>query len=105
MFRSLLALALFMLAAPALASSFAGTTAGSAAGGSSASTVATSGSTSGNDKVMLQAREDAAGFVASEGRIRGAHLEAALRHLRETSADARVREASDMALAKAILAL
>jgi len=105
MFRSLLALALFMLAAPALASSFAGTTAGSAAGGSSASTGATSGSTSGNDKVVLQAREDAAGFVASEGRIRGAHLEAALRHLRETSADARVREASDMALAKAILAL
>lgn len=105
MLRPILTCALFILAAPALASSFAGTTAGSAAGGSSASTGATSGSTSGNDKVVLQAREDAAGFVASDGSIRGAHLEAALRHLRENGADARVREASDMALAKAILAL
>lgn len=106
MSRLFLTCALFILAvSQASASSFAGTTAGSAAGGSSASTGATSGSTSGNDKVVLQAREDAAGFVASEGRIRGAHLEAALRHLRETSSDAAVRQASDMALAKAILAL
>lgn len=105
MHRSILAIALFMLAAPAGASSFAGTTAGSAAGGSSASTGATSGSTSGSDKVVLQAREDAAGFVASGGRIRGAHLEAALRHLRATSPHNEVRRASDMALAKAILAL
>lgn len=104
--RPLLICALFVLATgPAVASSFAGTTAGSAAGGTSASTGATSGSISGNDKVVLQAREDAAGFVASEGRIRGARLEAALRHLRETSADNAVREASDMALARAILAL
>lgn len=106
MLRLILTCTLFTLATgPALASSFAGTTAGSAAGGTSASTGATSGSTSGNDKVVLQAREDAAGFVASEGRIRGAHLEAALRHLRQTSPDAEVRQASDMVLAKAILAL
>ena len=106
MLRPLLTCLLFLsLAAPALASSFAGTTAGSAAGGSSAATGATSGSTSGNDKVVLQAREDAAGFVASEGRIRGAYLEAALRHLRENSDDQAVQQASDMALAKAILAL
>ena len=32
---------------------------------------------------VLQARDDAASFVASDGRIRGAQLEAALRHLRE----------------------
>ena len=32
-------------------------------------------------------------------------LEAALRHLRKNGADVRIREASDMALAKAILAL
>lgn len=102
MLRLFLTCILFTLAtAPALAASFAGTTAGSAAGGTSA----TSGSTSGNNKVVLQAREDAAGFVASEGRIRGAHLEAALRHLREHSDDAQVRQASDMALARAILAL
>lgn len=96
---------LALATAPAMASSFAGTTAGSAAGGASASSGATSGSTSGNDKVVLQAREDAAGFVASEGRIRGVYLEAALRHLRERSDDPQVLQASDMALAKAILAL
>ena len=91
------ALATFPLA-PAMAGSFAGSSAGASSAGSSAS----SGSTSGDDKVVLQARDDAAGFVASDGRIRGAMLEAALRHLRE--ADPAARQASDMALARAILA-
>jgi len=95
--RLLCALALFF-AAPAMAGSFAGTSAGASSAGSSAS----SGSTSGSDKVVLEARDDAAGFVASDGQIRGAMLEAALRHLREV--DPRAREASDMALAQAILA-
>jgi uncharacterized protein (TIGR02448 family) len=84
---------------PAIAGSFAATSAGSSAAGSSAS----SHSSSGNDKVVLQARDDAASFVASDGRIRGAQLEAALRHLRES--DAGARRASDMQLAQAILAL
>ena len=83
------------LSAPVLAGSFAGTSAGATSGGASAS----SGSTSGNDKIVLQAREDAAGFVASDGRIRGARLEAALRHLRETRPLA--CEASDLELAQA----
>ncbi|MEN1971263.1 DUF2388 domain-containing protein [Luteimonas sp. MJ204] len=86
------------IAAPVHASSFAGTSAGAG----SASSGASSGSTSGNDKVVLQAREDAAGFVASDGRIRGARLEAALRHLREHSVEARA--AGDLELARAILA-
>jgi uncharacterized protein (TIGR02448 family) len=83
------------------AGSFAASTAGTSAAGSSAS----SGSTSGgkDDKVILQARDDAASFVATDGRIRGAQLEAALRHLRERNADA--GRASDMQLAQAILAL
>lgn len=99
----LLFVALITAAPLALASSFAGTSAGSAAGGSSASS-ASSDSTSGNDdKVVLAAREDAAAFVASDGAIRGAQLESALRHLREHDAKARV--ASDLDLAKAILAL
>ena len=51
---------------------------------------------------MLQARDDAASFVASDGRIRGAQLEAALRFLRERSD---LQRASDMQLAQAILAL
>ena len=99
MIRSAIGCALALaFAAPVHASSFAGTSAGAG----SASSGASSGSTSGNDKVVLQAREDAAGFVASDGRIRGARLEAALRVLREDSADARA--ATDLELARAILA-
>jgi uncharacterized protein (TIGR02448 family) len=85
--------------ATAFAGSFAATSAGTSAAGSSAS----SNSSSGDDKVVLQARDDAASFVASDGRIRGAQLEAALRHLREHNAGA--QRASDMQLAEAILAL
>jgi uncharacterized protein (TIGR02448 family) len=88
------------IASPAFAGSFAGTTAGTSAAGTSN----TSGSSSGDDdKVVLQARDDAASFVASDGRIRGAQLEAALRYLRERNAQA--QRASDMQLAQAILAL
>lgn len=100
MIRPTLICALLALSsAPALAGSFAGTSAGASSAGSSAS----SDSTSGDDKVVLQARDDAASFVASDGQIRGAQLEAALRQLRERRADA--RQASDMQLARAILAL
>jgi uncharacterized protein (TIGR02448 family) len=60
-------------------------------------------SSANDDKVVLQARDDAASYVASDGHIRGAQLEAALRHLREHNAEA--RRASDMQLAMAILAL
>jgi uncharacterized protein (TIGR02448 family) len=93
-----IALALPLASGNAVASSFAGSSAGASSAGSSNST----GSSSGNDKVVLQARDDAALFVASEGRVRGAQLEAALRVLRESRADART--ASDMQLAMAILA-
>ena len=68
MIRPILFLALAVLPLSALCSSFAGTTAGSAAGASSHS----SSSSSGDDKVVLDARDDAAAFVASEGAIRGA---------------------------------
>lgn len=84
---------------PALAGSFAASSASTSAGGTSAS----SKTTSPDDKLVLQARDDAASFVASDGRIRGAQLEAALRHLREKNASA--LRASDMQLAQAILAL
>lgn len=98
MSRFLLAAVLLAASVPAFAGSFAGSSAGASSAGSSAS----SGSTSGDDKVVLQARDDAASFIASEGRIRGAQLEAALRHLREH--DAAARDASDLELAQAILA-
>ncbi|MGH8086486.1 MAG: DUF2388 domain-containing protein [Lysobacter sp.] len=64
-------------------------------------TSGTSGSFS-DDKVVLAARDDAASFVASDGAIRGAHLEAAFLHVRERLPAA--REASDGELARAILA-
>lgn len=99
MIRIALGFALFACTSLAVhAGSFGGTTGGSSAAGSSAS----SGSTSGDDKVVVEAREDAALFVASDGAIRGARLEAALRHLRED--DAGARSASDLALAQSILA-
>jgi uncharacterized protein (TIGR02448 family) len=98
MIRTLLSCALLAVSMPSLASSFAGTTGGATSGGISNST----GSTSGDDKVVLQARDDAASFVASQGRIRGAQLEAALRLLRERHPAA--RQASDLQLAQAILA-
>jgi len=54
-------------------------------------------------KMVVEARDDAASFIASDGGIRGAQLEAALRRLREHSEQA--RQASDRELAQAILAL
>jgi uncharacterized protein (TIGR02448 family) len=54
-------------------------------------------------KVVVEARDDAASFVASAGQIRGAQLEAALQLLRSEVQEARV--ATDLQLAEAILAL
>ena len=54
-------------------------------------------------KVVLAARDDAASFVASQGDIRGARLEAAFATLREQLPEA--RSASDQQLAEAILVL
>ena len=90
------------LAPVALAGSFAGTSAGTSAGASSAGSSASSNSTSGgDDKLVREAREDAAGFVASDGQLRSARLEAALRVMRERHPSP--REASDLELARAIL--
>ena len=90
------------VAGPAFAgSSTAGSSAGAATSGAGSS--ASSKTTSPDEKIVLQARDDAASFVASDGHIRGAQLESALRHLREHYAAA--QRASDMQLAQAILAL
>ncbi len=97
--RLALSIALLAAAAPALASSFAGSSAGASSAGSSGS----SGSSSGDDKVLMAARDDAASFVATDGHLHGAQLEAALRSLR--ARDTAMQQASDMQLAKAILAL
>ena len=97
MIRSILFCALIALPMSAFASSFAGTSAGSASGASSAGS-----SSAGDDKIVLDARDDAAAFVASDGAIRGARLEAALLHLREQGVAQ--QQASDMALARTLLA-
>ncbi|WP_191833954.1 DUF2388 domain-containing protein [Pseudomonas fluorescens] len=56
-----------------------------------------------DSKVVREARDDAASYVASSGDIRGAQLEAAFDTLRQRVPEA--RQASDQALAEAILAL
>ena len=55
-----------------------------------------------DDKIILEARDDAASFVASQGDIRGSHLEAALRHIRGKLPSL---AANDMQLAQAILTI
>lgn len=54
-----------------------------------------------DDKVLLAARDDAATFIASEGDIRGARLEAALQQIRRQAPQL---QADDRQLAEAILA-
>ena len=56
-----------------------------------------------DSKVVREAHDDAATFVASQGDIRGVHLEAAFSTLRDRVPEA--RNASDQDLAEAILAL
>lgn len=56
-----------------------------------------------DSKVVREARDDAASYVASRGDIRGVQLEAAFDTLRQRVPEA--RQASDQDLAEAILAL
>ena len=56
-----------------------------------------------DSKVVRDAHDDAASFVATNGEIRGAQLEAAFDTLRTRLPEA--RDASDQTLAEAILAL
>ncbi|AWY42127.1 DUF2388 domain-containing protein [Pseudomonas putida] len=51
-------------------------------------------------KMLLAARDDAAAYIASDGQLRGAQLESALRYLRQTQPKL---HASDLELAQAIL--
>lgn len=51
-------------------------------------------------KLLLAAHDDAAAFIASDGQLRGARLESALNHLRQTQPKL---HASDLELAQAIL--
>lgn len=51
-------------------------------------------------KLLIAARDDAAAFIASDGQLRGAQLESALRYLRQVQPKLHV---SDLELAQAIL--
>lgn len=55
-----------------------------------------------DDKIVLAAKDDAAAFVASQGKVRGVQLESALQHIRRTLPDLRD---TDEQLAGAILIL
>lgn len=103
--KSLIAALLSLgLAGTACASSLVATT--DTLGGALAGTVeVTSDATSSlrDMKAVVQARDDAASFVASAGEIRGAQLEAALQTIRQQLPEA--QSASDLQLAEAILAL
>ena len=103
-FRFPLAAVLLAGSAVAMASA-ASTTSDAISGairGTSNGASASSGSLSDN-RIVLAARDDAAGFVASDGAIRGVQLEAALALLRQELPQ--FQGASDLALAQAILAL
>ncbi|MFZ3184678.1 MAG: DUF2388 domain-containing protein [Pseudomonas sp.] len=92
------AAALLALATSASATSFVITTDWTVdAFGSSSD--ATSSSTK-DDKVILAAHDDAASFVASQGAIRGAQLEAALQQIHQQQPSL---QATDAQLAQAIL--
>jgi uncharacterized protein (TIGR02448 family) len=56
-----------------------------------------------DSKIVLAAKDDAASYVATNGDIHGAQLDAAFNTLRERLPEA--RDASDQVLAEAILAL
>jgi uncharacterized protein (TIGR02448 family) len=97
--RLLSSAALLAFAASASATSFVVTT-DAIVGAIGATSDATSSSTK-DDKIVKAARDDAASFVASQGEIRGAHLQAALTHIRAQQPQL---QASDMQIAEAILA-
>lgn len=102
--RLLTAAALLTVAATASATSFVYTTDAVVGAVKGTSNVTSDISSSfGDDKIVLAAREDAASFVASEGDIRGAQLEAALAHIRQQVPQLQAR--SDMQLAQSILVL
>ncbi|HYQ38900.1 MAG TPA: DUF2388 domain-containing protein [Pseudomonas sp.] len=102
--QMLTAAGLLAVVSGASASSFIATTdtLGSATANASEST-SDATSKSRDDKVVLAARPDAASFVASDGAIRGARLEAALQRLREQNPQ--LQGVGDRQLAEAILAL
>ncbi|MGK8439857.1 DUF2388 domain-containing protein [Ectopseudomonas hydrolytica] len=103
-FRPLSAAVLLALATSASATSFVVTT-DAIVSGLAASSEATSDISSSlrDDKIVISARDDAASFVASAGAIRGAKLEAALRHIRDRLPG--LAAVGDLQLAEAILSL
>lgn len=93
---------LFALATGASASSLVASTDALVAASMNITEATSDASSSLNDdKIVRAARDDAASFVASQGVMRGARLEAALQHIR---LQAPQLQGSDLQLAEAILA-
>lgn len=102
-FRLLSLTGLLMFTAAASASSLVATT-DTLVGALSEVAQSSSDATSSlrDNKVVLDARDDAAAFVASQGQIRGVQLEAALAHIRQ---QVPALQGDDLQLASAILSL
>ena len=98
--RLLAATGLLALATQASATSFVMTTDWISDGTKSTSDT-TSSSSKDDEKIIRAAKDDAASYVATQGKIRGAHLEAAVTHIRQQQPQL---QATDMQLAEAILA-
>ncbi|MGE8068136.1 DUF2388 domain-containing protein [Pseudomonas sp. NPDC089569] len=92
----LIAPALLVLGYSASAHAFDVSTQGTVASGYASSMVTSAPF----DHKLLAARDDAAAFIASDGQLRGAQLESALRYLRQTQPKL---HAGDLELAQAIL--
>lgn len=100
-FLSVLSLALGLLSGAHASSLVVTTDTLLAAATASAESSSDASSSLRDSKLVQAARDDAASFIASAGAIRGARLEAALRHIR--SQDAQLAGRDDQQLAQAIL--
>ena len=97
----LAAASLLVLSTQAGATSFAYTSDWISDATGSTSDATSSSSKDDDEKVVRAAKDDAASYVASQGQIRGAHLEAAVSLIRGMQPQLQV---TDMQLAEAILA-
>jgi uncharacterized protein (TIGR02448 family) len=104
--KILLASAIVILAIPmlALANETAGLISGATVAVTSAPTFLTAKTAADNaiPKIILDAREDAAVFVATEGHVRGVHLQNALEYIRKNNPRL---FATDLQLAERIITL
>ncbi|MCU1752705.1 DUF2388 domain-containing protein [Pseudomonas sp. 6D_7.1_Bac1] len=104
-FRLISAAVLLAMAANVHASATVSTTTDSISRALKATSNATSKLSSSlrDNKIVREAQDDAASFVASEGAIRGVRLESAFEYIRQEAPE--MKQATDAQLAEAILTI